>query len=29
MPQLQREVQAVETRPVEVRGDEVFAGLPV
>ncbi|MGH8611350.1 MAG: Rieske (2Fe-2S) protein [Gammaproteobacteria bacterium] len=28
MPQLQAEVQPVETFPVELRGEEVFVGLP-
>jgi len=28
MPQLQADVQPAETFPVEVRGEEVFVGLP-
>ncbi|HEV2022532.1 MAG TPA: Rieske 2Fe-2S domain-containing protein [Terriglobales bacterium] len=28
MPQLQADVQPVETFPVDVRGEEVFVGLP-
>lgn len=28
MPQLQADVQPVKTFPVEVRGEEVFVGLP-
>jgi hypothetical protein len=28
MPQLQADVQPAEAFPVEVRGDEVFVGVP-